>query len=589
MIKRFIYTTFIFLFMLISPALGYDFKIVETKADYSGNTIILKGNSHSQYVNYSAGFSQNPLRAYIDIDDSILIENKKTLEFPDNAIKKVVMAQFSANPNKVRLVFYSDSPDALKNIKLIKNGYTLTFKLQNFQYSGQQIPVTFSDVLPKEYKDAKSSAITDAKFSKYILTNISETSSGLLFSGVGNVKLSRPFILKDPIRIVFDMQNATAQYKDLYGEHKLSNGDSIKIGQFNDETLRFVVTTDTPVLYKSFISPDLQSLYITNIREMKEGALPNTNISSAIKHITVRQNEEKQETYITLEFDNPVIHSVRKTYNKFLIDFLNVDCTSNLAMIKTAKTPQFGGFTAQTLDTGLNSLALLFPVSDNLKVETGMSQDGRTIAIKLSGILEEVPVQESKNPINIIKKSDKKLPLKNKVIVVDAGHGGKDSGAISGKKYEKVPALVMAQMLQKNLEEKGAKVIMTRSDDTFISLQDRVEISNYENADLFVSIHLNSSEKSHINGVETHWYKTNSQDLAKYVQTSLMKEVKAVDRGLFKSMFYVINHTTAPAILVETGFISNPQERDELFEEPRQKATAKAIADGITEYFEKKK
>ena len=421
------------------------------------------------------------------------------------------------------------------------------------------------------------------------MTNISETSSGLLFSGVGNVKLSRPFILKDPIRIVFDMQNATAQYKDLYGEHKLSNGDSIKIGQFNDETLRFVVTTDTPVLYKSFISPDLQSLYITNIREMKEGALPNTNISSAIKHITVRQNEEKQETYITLEFDNPVIHSVRKTYNKFLIDFLNVDCTSNLAMIKTAKTPQFGGFTAQTLDTGLNSLALLFPVSDNLKVETGMSQDGRTIAIKLSGILEEVPVQESKNPINIIKKSDKKLPLKNKVIVVDAGHGGKDSGAISGKKYEKVPALVMAQMLQKNLEEKGAKVIMTRSDDTFISLQDRVEISNYENADLFVSIHLNSSEKSHINGVETHWYKTNSQDLAKYVQTSLMKEVKAVDRGLFKSMFYVINHTTAPAILVETGFISNPQERDELFEEPRQKATANAIADGITEYFEKKK
>ena len=66
-----------------------------------------------------------------------------------------------------------------------------------------------------------------------------------------------------------------------------------------------------------------------------------------------------------------------------------------------------------------------------------------------------------------------------------------------------------------------------------------------------------------------------------------MKDIKATDRGLFKSMFYVINHTTAPAILVETGFISNPQERNELFEDKRQKATAKAIEDGIIEFVQK--
>ena len=181
------------------------------------------------------------------------------------------------------------------------------------------------------------------------------------------------------------------------------------------------------------------------------------------------------------------------------------------------------------------------------------------------------------------------LPLKNKVIVVDAGHGGKDSGAISGKMYEKEPALKMALLLQKNLEDKGAKVIMTRSDDTFVSLQDRVSISNFENADLFVSIHLNSSEKSNINGIETHWYKADSQDLAKYVHNEMIKNIEANDRGLFKSMFYVINHTSAPAILVETGFISNKQERDELFGDERQKITAKSIADGIVEYFSKKR
>ena len=196
-----------------------------------------------------------------------------------------------------------------------------------------------------------------------------------------------------------------------------------------------------------------------------------------------------------------------------------------------------------------------------------------------------IPKQDDKNK----KKNEHiALPLKNKVIVVDAGHGGKDSGAISGKMYEKVPALKMALLLQKNLEDKGAKVILTRSDDTFVSLQDRVSISNFENADLFISIHLNSSEKSNINGIETHWYKADSKDLAQCVHNEMIKNIEANDRGLFKSMFYVINHTSAPAILVETGFISNKQERDELFEDKRQEATAKSIADGIVEYFAKR-
>lgn len=588
MIKRFIYTVFVLLFMLISPALGYDFRIVDTKTDYSGNEIIFKGNNLSYHVNYTAGFSQEPLRAYIDLDECVFAENKKTLDFPNNSIKKVVIAQHSINPNKVRLVFYANSMEELKKIRLIKNGYTLAFKLQDFKYSDKQVPIIFSDVLPKEYKDSQSSTHIDAKFSKYILTNILQTSSGLVFTGIGNVKLSRPFILKNPIRIVFDMQNATAQYKDLYGEYKLPNGDSLKIGQFNEDTLRFVVTTDNPVYYKSFISPDMQSIYITNINDMKEGALPNANIASAIKKISVKQTSQT-ETYILLEFDNPVVHSVRRTYNKFLFDFLNVDFSTNEPVIKANKTQQFGGFIVQKMSEKRPTLSLLFPVSDTLKVETGMTQDGRTIAIKLTGNLGEVKYPDIKNPITIIKPNNKKLPLSGKVIVVDAGHGGKDAGAISGQKYEKVPALAMAQKLQKNLEDKGAKVIMTRSDDTFVSLQDRVTISNYENADLFVSIHLNSSEKSNIHGVETHWYKDNSKDLARYVQTALMKEVTATDRGLFKSMFYVINHTTAPAILVETGFISNPQERDELFGEKRQTATAKAICDGVLEYFEKKK
>ncbi|MCQ2957540.1 MAG: N-acetylmuramoyl-L-alanine amidase [Candidatus Gastranaerophilales bacterium] len=588
MFKKFLYTLFILLFIIIEPVFAGDFKINNVKTDYSENIILLNGNADSINVTYKAGFSQNPLRAYIDLDDCIFIPNKQTIEFKNNKINKVVIAQYATKPNKVRLVFYAKSIDNLKNIKLIKNGQTLTFKLNNFEFGSNAIPIIFSDVLPKEYKNKTSENISVAKFSKYIVTKVIETKAGLLITGVGNVKLSRPFILTNPIRIVFDMQNTTVQNKDLYGEYKLSNGDSIKVGQFNADTLRFVVTTDNPVLYKSFISPDAQGIFINNINDDKIGILPNTNIPSVVKKVNMNV-KSANENYITLEFSQPVIHSVRRTNNKFLIDFLNVDYESNAPFIKANKTLQFGGFTTQKMTTDSDKLSVLFPVSDTLKVETGMSLDGKLIAIRLTGSLEEIKKDEQKQQITDKQTSKSTLakPLKNKVIVIDAGHGGKDSGAVSGKMYEKDPALKMALLVQKGLEAKGAKIIMTRKDDTFVSLQDRVSISNYENADLFVSIHLNSSEKSNINGIETHWYKENSREFARCVQNHLMKNIKANDRGLFKSMFYVINHTTAPAILVETGFISNAQERTELFEDERQKATAKAIVDGIIEFVQK--
>lgn len=586
MFKKFIYILLFLFFSIISPANASDFKIVDVKTDYSGNLIVLKGNRFSSEIKYSAGFSQNPLRAYIDLDDCILVETKKTLEFKNNPITKVAIAQFSAKPNKVRLVFYANSPEDLQKIKLIKNGNSLTFKMNDFSYAGKAIPLLFSDLLPKEYKDAKYKDITDAKFQKYIMTNVQPASAGLLVSGIGNLKLARPFILTDPIRIVFDLQNAVALKREFYGEHKFENGDIIKIGQFNADTLRFVITTNNPVAYKSFVSPDLQSIFITNIVDETKGALPNTNILSALKKINLKVNSPT-ETYIAAMFDKPIITSFRRTHNKFLIDFLNVDYHANADFFRAKTTGQFGGFTVQKMTPESDKLSVLFPVNDDLKVEAGLSVDGKILIIRLTQV-QEITEKNDKPTVQFPKEKPVIKPLKNKVIVIDAGHGGKDVGAISGKMYEKHASLDMALMLQKYLEEKGAKVIMTRKNDTYLTLQDRVSISNYENADLFVSIHLNSSEKSQINGIETHWYKENSKDLARYVQNHLISNVNANDRGLFKSMFYVINHTTAPAILVETGFISNQEERNELFKKDRQDATAKAIADGILEYFAKR-
>ena len=131
----------------------------------------------------------------------------------------------------------------------------------------------------------------------------------------------------------------------------------------------------------------------------------------------------------------------------------------------------------------------------------------------------------------------------------------------------------------------GYTVDITRNTDVYVSLQDRVDFSENLNPDIFVSVHVNSSNSDSPYGIETHYYKDNSLQLAKTVHASMLNNITSKDRGLFKSKFYVINHTTAPAILVEMGFISNAAERAQLVTETRKKATAKAIAEGIDEYL----
>ena len=140
------------------------------------------------------------------------------------------------------------------------------------------------------------------------------------------------------------------------------------------------------------------------------------------------------------------------------------------------------------------------------------------------------------------------------------------------------------------LRAKGYKVALVRADDTFVSLEDRVSFSEAQDSELFVSIHVNSSVSNDPCGIETHWYHEHSKGLAEVIHKHMIKQIpSSKDRGLFKSKFYVINHTTVPAVLCEIGFLSNPEERNELVTDNRKQKTAKAIAEGIMEYLKGRK
>ena len=119
-------------------------------------------------------------------------------------------------------------------------------------------------------------------------------------------------------------------------------------------------------------------------------------------------------------------------------------------------------------------------------------------------------------------------------------------------------------------------------------MADRTICTANKNPDIFVSIHVNSAGSSEATGIETHYYHPGSLELAQTVHCSLAGCIKSPDRGLFKSRFYVINHTEVPAILVEIGFLSNPTERAQLVSESRKQQTAQSIAEGILKYLNKK-
>lgn len=171
-----------------------------------------------------------------------------------------------------------------------------------------------------------------------------------------------------------------------------------------------------------------------------------------------------------------------------------------------------------------------------------------------------------------------------RTVVIDAGHGGHDNGGQWGKVYEKHLALDTAFRLESKLKSMGYQTVMTRRSDYFISLPERVSTGNkYRNA-IFVSIHYNYTWKPEVSGLETFYSNEEGQRLAQYVQNCLIRRTRTVDRLVKYARFYVIRHSTLPAILVEGGFVSNENERSRMKSAWFRDAIAQGIADGVQRY-----
>lgn len=169
-------------------------------------------------------------------------------------------------------------------------------------------------------------------------------------------------------------------------------------------------------------------------------------------------------------------------------------------------------------------------------------------------------------------------------VVVDAGHGGKDSGAY--RRYgppEKMVALDVAQRLNRKLRESQLKTVMTRDSDVFIPLNDRVAIENAQKNAIFVSIHFNDSRRRGIRGFETYYHSGVSFDLANGVQGKLMTIPHSKNGGVHTANFRVLRLANCPAVLVECGYLSNRSEGNQARDSEYRDLLADRIAEAIVE------
>ncbi len=549
---------------------------------------------------------ENPTRAYFDIAPSVLTVPKQDWTFTSNGLKQVIVSQNSTNPDVVRTVMYFDDDYDISKIHFyrIKNNIIVQLKdttikndyFQNtyrddhasssdfYEYLTMTTPEVLQADIASEIQEAFNAQKTSRKElklnTKYYIDKITPKQNAVLLNGFGSIAIEKPMILTNPSRIVYDIPNTLVRGDIRNTEYTIGTNETVKIGQFSVNKARIVITTEDVQKYIPVFSSDNQSLLIANSDKMKNFNLF-TNVSNMISYS--HENIDDQTNSMTLAFTAPVVHGINRENDLLTVYLYNVENYNEEDFLAAYKDTAFSNASISLIPK--IGLKLTIPLEPNSLVNTFLGADGQAFKIIIKSPKKQQPaiaVQPVTPTVTTPKPEGKGL----RKVVIDAGHGGTDYGAIRDNINEKDITLDVAKQVRDMLVKKGYVVQMTRDKDEYVSLQDRVAISENFMPDIFISIHVNSSTGTEASGIETHYYHQESILLAQTLHASLASAINTKNRGLFKSKFYVINHTTVPAVLMEIGFISNSAERAELNGSSRKKATAKAIVEGVENYFD---
>ena len=446
------------------------------------------------------------------------------------------------------------------------------------------------------------------------LNNIRPTTNGLMLTVNANpqVRMQRE---DNPDRLIVDLQN-TSLVKELHKANVPLNRFGVKqvrIAQFQNspEITRLVFDLDSndpnsKGAWQSQYIAATNTLLLTPANQVAQAIPIDENLTSArpiapaIATANIAEVERlsfSSTGQLLIMASQPVNYATRldRTSGTFNLTLANAKISANLqrpslaanSPIERIRMTQVGN----SVEIGIKMIAG-WQVRDTPR----LSNQQIKLQVSLNNALNSSSANPSisQNPALPIDNTPNNAPVnagdrRRGVIFVDAGHGGRDPGAVANGVQEKDIVLPISLTLGTVLQGMGYTVYYTRTNDVEIDLEPRVASAERINADLFVSIHANAlaANNSGVSGVETYHSRTSTvgRELASYVHSQIIAGTGALDRSVRGAGFYVIARTSMPAILVETGFVTNPTEARNLSSPNYQKLMADAIARGIDQFM----
>lgn len=319
------------------------------------------------------------------------------------------------------------------------------------------------------------------------------------------------------------------------------------------------------------------SLYVRN-----NGSLNSKVVGTVTKGMKVSITEEKNDWY-KITFSSNKTGWVAGWYISKTIDKTSSSSTTNkkhAKIIYNGTNIRSGASTSKSIVKRASlgeSYEIIETVGDWYKINLGSNTTGYIAGwvVETSGVSSPVTKPGSEQYV------------KNKTIVIDPGHGGQDSGAVGTRgTLEKNLTLTTAKLIYDKLKSAGANVFLTRSNDTYISLNSRVRTSHYRNAKAFISLHYDSTTDRSATGTTAYYYSSlKDAQLASKLNSELVKQSNLRNRGIKYGNFHVLRENNVPATLLELGFLSNRTEELTVNTSSYQERVSQGIYNGLAQYF----
>lgn len=490
-------------------------------------------------IEYSEHLLTEPDRLVLDfhnsklnINDKAILSSNGTVNIAVNKypVKNVRAAEFSNNPQTVRVVIDLDR----------HMGYNVSFSSDN-KLATISFLNNVQDISSKIINGREAVVIKNSDEFKYNM-----------------------FRLSNPDRVVIDLLDSKLWTDNLQLDVNTKFIKRIRSSQFNPDS--------------TYDNHDKIVRVVLDINENNKTS--NVMVDTKENTITVFVDDGafKNIYYSNKDGDSGLIEVLAEEKTGYSINYneksrqmeIRID-KSNIDLEKGIMTVNDDKITNVTVDEDGKYKKITFSFKKNIEYEV------------LSDLADDT-----------IKVSFKKVEENNgsKLIVIDAGHGGKHPGTTTpiSKIKEKDLNLKVALKLDKKLRELGYRTILTRSTDEFIDLYERADIANRNEADAFISIHFNSHNNKDIAGIQTFYCPAFDSEMkegdnhpfAKTIHDALIKDLNNKDKGLIKKPeFVVIRETKMVAVLVELGFVTNPQEEKLIITDSYHEKAAQALANGV--------